>query len=251
MTIYTPTQRLGGHTYTPIKPGGGGGGPTVPPVTGYTAWYDASQITGQADNTALATWPDLSGNGNTLTQSQGINMPTYYSSTAGKTVNGKPAVWFNTANSTCVVSSPFASLSTSTIFLVSQVTAVGGGNVGTFYDGLDVSHRNTLSGFVGSDWGLYAGSAADSGILADGALHAFGAVFNGANSYLNVDGNLSAAINPGVQPLTGLIVGANVTKDVGYSLTGPICEMIVYPSALSPSQILSVIAYLKTKWGTP
>ena len=62
-----------------------------PPVGGYIAWYDASQIVEVADGDSLATWADLSGNGYDLSSAR-YAAPTYYSKTSEYLVNGLPIV---------------------------------------------------------------------------------------------------------------------------------------------------------------
>ena len=64
------------------------------PLAGYTAWWDASQITGFADGASLTSWADESGNGYAMTPNVWA-APTYYKTTSAKLVNGKPAVWFD------------------------------------------------------------------------------------------------------------------------------------------------------------
>src|SRR5215467_1797621 len=105
--------------------------PMAPPVAGYTAWYDATLITGVSDGAKIATWNDSSGNGHHLvSQYSSANQPVYYSTTGTRLINGHPAVWFNVANTgglTCTdtfsIPHPF------TIVAVSQASSLSGAPV--------------------------------------------------------------------------------------------------------------------------
>ena len=59
-------------------------------------WIKADAITPQTDNTALSTWPDSSGNGNSFTQT-GSNRPKYRTGANG--INGVPGVQFTSSSS--------------------------------------------------------------------------------------------------------------------------------------------------------
>lgn len=109
-------------TYAP-----GSSGPFTPKsLPGLLAWYDASQIAA-ADNTPLAAWDDLSGNGFTMSQATAADQPTYYSSTAGKTVNGLPAVWFDGVDDVMTTAAPWTSaVANVTMFVVCQDLTSGG-----------------------------------------------------------------------------------------------------------------------------
>src|SRR5262245_14425997 len=92
-----------------------------PPVAGYLAWWDATAITGQADNTALSTWTDGSAHHNDLTQASAGLKPTYYSTTSAKLINGKPTVWFNGGQ---VMAVSLARAQPFTVVYVGQATTI-------------------------------------------------------------------------------------------------------------------------------
>lgn len=66
---------------------GVGGGVSGPVLAGLVAWYDASDLV-LANGDPVASWPDKSGNGRTLTQGTAAARPSYVASGIG----GKPAV---------------------------------------------------------------------------------------------------------------------------------------------------------------
>lgn len=73
------------------------GAPFTPAsISGLKLWLDSTRIVGLTDGQSVATWSDLSGNGNDATQGTGAQRPLYYTST--QTIgNGKPVVWFDGA----------------------------------------------------------------------------------------------------------------------------------------------------------
>lgn len=213
----------------------------LPPVAGYVAWYDSSQITGLADGAALTSWPDASGNGHTLTQSTSGTI--YYSSTAAKLINGKPAVWFTSQTGSNMVSAAFAINQPFTVFAVFGLDdwgyAVQSANGNVF---IGVS---TLSGM----WTMNAGAYLTGlGATLNNAPHLLSGVYNGASSILAVDSTQYSG-NPGSNAMGNIVLGSVVSGNSG--ITGPLTEVLIYPSALSPANVASVSSYLKTKWGTP
>ena len=214
-----------------------------PPVSGYTAWYDSSQIAGQADNTPLAAWPDMSGHGYHLAQPSAGARPTFYSSTAGQLVNGKPAVWFTGSNQAIntsgfpVLAQPFTVLG-----VVGYSKVVSGPWNSTLGSGVQAILVTTGTSF------LYAGANLFGVTTPLGAAHVFTGLFNGPASSIALD-NAAVAGNPGAGGLgPTFFLGGDSS---GNYMNGSITEVIVYPSALAVPNVTAVYNYLKTKWGTP
>lgn len=215
--------------------------PAGPPVSGFVAWYDASKITGQADGTTLATWPDLSPSGFHL-RATGAAQPTYYSSTLGKTVNGLPAVWFDGANNwmqSAVFGAPLAQ--PGTVFVVAQPVVLQASAV---FDG--GSTRQTI-GIVTLNGNFYCGAG---NTFTDGHsninLQLFTAQFNGAASTFTVTGQSNGTSNAGANALPQITLSGAPAHVALWN--GPICEVIYYHSALSVSDQQSVNTYLTNKW---
>lgn len=215
--------------------------PPGPPVAGYMAWYDASQITGQADNTPLSTWPDLSANHYDLVQT---GAPTYYKTTAAKLINGKPAVWFTAA--------PWSSMMTAAtlpappmVFIVAGVASLsdieglvesqnGGYSLRVNSGKLDLLKQGNTD--MASSTGSVTVAPFMVAVTYDGAHVAF---------YINSATADSTVAASAVQNAARLAIASND------ALNGPIAEMILYPSVLTGPQIASTYTYLKAKWGTP
>lgn len=228
-----------------------------PPVSGYLAWYDASQISGVANGASLASWSDLSGGGYTLTQGTGADQPIFYKTTGAKLVNGLPAVWFDGTVPEYMTNASISSASTAaTGFVVANVTATGASGAYLF-DSTTTAHRWTLGFGVISASHLGAYSGAGSGwpnssgtYTPPTGVHVWTGVFGGSGGAVYVDGVSVGTGNSGTNPLAGLTVANNYTPSAANGMSGPICEIVLYPTALSGANITSVCNYLIAKWMT-
>jgi hypothetical protein len=228
------------------SPSGGG-----PPVTGYAAWYDSSQITGVADGALLGTWPDLSGNGYTLTAT-GTQRPTYYSST--QTINGLPVVAFSGTVELLLASAPVA-MPTATplsIFLVCKPTSFAG--YMNLFNHWGSNPPKPWQWYVDTSGALNfsSGSLAVSSTLSTAGLHLYEVVWDGSTTaaqYIDGasagSGSVSASAG-GTYPFT-----LGTEDNDNYTFLGLIAEVVYYQTALSAANRQSVENYLRTKWGTP
>jgi hypothetical protein len=215
----------------------------VAPVPSSFAWWDASQITGQGDNTTLATFPDFSGNGRPLTCS-GL---TYYKTTGAKLVNGLPAVWWNggvanNGHATLTFAQPF------TIAFVFQSNSAANqsllsDNVADFLVSLNIAAGQYRYG---------AGTNVTPSQSTDTNLHSLIVVFNGASSTWTLDGITSSPSNAGGAGSANRLVYIGYNGNSGTNpFSGPIPETSIWASAFTAGQISEEYHYLKAKWGTP
>jgi hypothetical protein len=226
--------------------------PVGPPVSGQSAWWDASQITGAADGSLLASWPDASGNGVNLTQATAGSQPTYYSTTPAKLVNGLPAVWFSGAQimaaAGLVESAPWS------VFYVAnnQDNTLGHSVAIWAVSPAHFSFSLIITGINGH-LELNAGTGLLQAYATGIGLHAVSQGVDGGSSFLNTDGTVttgnagSNAIGAGDSFYVGWV--PPVTGTVGWD--GPICEMAVYPRLLSTVEQATLRGYAQGKWGTP
>lgn len=228
-------------------------GSSGPPVSGYAAWWDPSQITGVADGAALTEFPDLSGNGNNWVQNTTVDKPTFYKSTSGKLINGLPAVWFSGAqfmqntgpiysngNTYFLVGSGFTG---SSEYVTGSSNAYGSGPAFIFgftsgelqyYSQLasgDTADEQTFGTPGGNAW--VAAWAQTDGSVLQGYYNSSGQVF-------------SVTPHNAANGLTNEFLGA--AQGSSNFANGGIGEGIIYTSVLSPTQIASVMAYLTAKW---
>jgi hypothetical protein len=215
---------------------------TPPPVAGYYAWYDATQIPGLADGQTLTAWPDASGNMRPLSVVTGT--PTFYKTTSAKLVNGRPAVWFN-GDGGAASASAFTVPQPLTVFVEARCTDVSVTRMATG-QGSGTCQVYEAGGGSGQ-WAIYAGNPV-FGPGVDTNLHCLTGLFNGGSSSLRVDGAATAGNSGAAGLTTAFVVGNAATSGTASAWLGPICEVIVYPLALTAPQMASVEAYLAAKW---
>ena len=232
-----------------------GASPAPPVTTGLLAQYDAQQITGVADGTAVSSWADLSGNGLTLTQSTPANQPTYYKTTAAHLINGHPAIFFAGVQNSVfydLANASLASQTTWTVFAVVKCDHFSGFNAQTFTgDTGATTPFRFLYDTVLHDYQVGNNGGTITGGTPDGNPHLLCAVNNGASSLLALDGT---TLTSGTLGLVAIAPPFHVGS-AGAANTGPffgsIGEVVVYNGALSTSDQSSVTGYLKSRWGIP
>lgn len=261
VTAFSTTAGASANAYGPSWEG------STPPVTGYEAWFDASKIEGLADDTAVSSWPDLSGNGYTMSQATSGDQPTYYESTAGKLVNGLPAVWFNGSSDYLSTTSAISTAASNvTMFLVCGNTSVPSGDFGlcAFLNGHNGTSGNNGYGIAvatGSAYGSKVGWL-DPGIAwetssqaedTSGSVHVYSLSIGTSSASMTFDqgSELSTGYGTITAPSGSAILGWDGGSGDAY-VNGPICEAILYPSLLTAAQTASVNSYLYDKWlGVP
>jgi hypothetical protein len=209
-------------------------------VPGWVCWFDASQITGQADGTQIEAWNDESVNNYRLFQGTAADQPYYYSSTPSKLVNGLPAVWFGPSysmNNTMVFAQPV------TVFCVAQSEDTANPeDVWQDRSGSPSLYRIPAH----SAFQLNAGAGDQYAGVLDTKVRAIAVVLNGASSLFYLGSTNYTLGNPGTAAFS---IGIQVGRSDVLSNNGPVCEIIIYNTALSVANILQNQAYLAAKWG--
>lgn len=241
-----PASRLGNTFGTRLL---WGPDPSLQPVP-IAARFDAAAIVGLADGAAVATWNDSGPNGYNAVQATAGKRPTYYSTTAGKTVNGLPAVWFSGPSNQYVATPAFTVALTqpTTIFAVGRFTSLSDNAVSMLFDGIVSTNRNFLYGNTGGQEFFGAATASPIAAGADLNLHLFSLAYNDTASTYQIDAATPGTGSPSTQGLTGLTLGA--AYNGGFGMTGLICEVIVFSGLLTVAQTAAVQAYLTAKWFT-
>ena len=227
---------------------------TTPPVAGYAAWYDASQITSPpANGGALANWNDLSGNGLTLAQATGAKQPVYYSTTTANLLNGLPTVVFNGTGSSgqgMQTAGNVASANPVSVFLVAKTANPGNG--GFNQRPLVIPSTIQFNWDTTPTYYMFGPSAAISGGTVNTSWHILTGLLTATTGTMRLDsvqiatGAIGAAVTP--NPITlGALAG--VTSQY---LNGAVAELIVYCGVtLTGAQVTSIESYLQNKWLAP
>jgi hypothetical protein len=225
------------------------------------AWFKADAITGVANGSALATWPDASGNGYDATQGTPAQRPTYVTGA----MNGLPAVRFNSANSTFLAFS--RPVQDDFTILCVYRSSQGYGTDTDFFSGAGLVNGEVAG--VAADFGV---SLSTNGFLLAGTGNPDTTVVSSSFGYANgqphlftfkrtestaalvlyADGVQAGTATGGTESLTAptrLVLGAQQTL-INY-LTGDIAEVKIFNSPLSDSDRAAEESALKCKYGIP
>lgn len=205
-----------------------------------TLYYDYSDAASITIVTGISQINDLSGNTIHAVQATTGNQPAY--TTAAK--NGLNVGTFDGTDS--LVATSVTKTQPTMAFIVAKLSVATGaaqwlmsGPSGTSH----VIYKLATTNF----WSLYSGSVLSSVVAADTNWHVFCAVFNGASSYLMLDGVQIASGNAGTNGLSAVSVGFGA----GPTGTSPMNGQMGF-AAFGPVQTNSdrdrMIAHLKSKW---
>ena len=210
----------------------------APPVSGYSRWFDASQITGKANGDPVTIWNDLSANAAHATVPSGNAAPVYVAN-AG-TESGLPAVYFAKNG--------------------------GAGNSGALRFTRDSAIRTVFSVFKGNSFLLTDASAYDfhrpgddnpadplwDGVtratnITSGSTYVNGTLVNGTTYAMPT--SLHNGFNLVEVLTTGNVQADSFNKDRTYHAGNQYhAEVIIYDRVLTNAERLSVETYLTAKW---
>lgn len=214
-------------------------------IPGAAFGYAAHQITGLADEAAVASWEDLAGFGPDLAQATGAKRPTYQTNE----INGLPIVRFDgtddiiAAALASVISQPF------TLFLIAKHTSGAVAADEAFVAGED--DQGNPSGQILANQDTTDDHVADAGAaLAFGALSSgyriFVVAFDGASSVVRLDRSQSTG-NAGARNLASIAIGALF----GETLHGDVdvAEFWGYGRKLTTAQMRMLEDYAEWMYG--
>ncbi len=228
-------------------------------------WLDATRIN-QANNTAVATWADQSGNGYDATQSTTAARPTFIASG----LNGLPVVRFDGTDDRLALGSSalgmLRNVAGATVFVVVKYSNTAGANRTSFFISLGgstsarVQIRTTttpkyqvIGRRLDADSSQNVASSQDTSTT-NFVIHS--AFFNYQNTllqqYINgtLDGqktDFQTAGNTSDTSSNTILIGTDGALSA--YLNGDIAEIIVYNRALNTSELAQVHRYLSRKWG--
>jgi hypothetical protein len=231
-----------------------GGSASFNPLTipGLALWLDASDSTtlfqasngttpAAADNDVVGYWGDKSGNTRHETQGTTANKPTVQLSEQ----NGLSAIQFDgtddymdSPNFGADIAQP------TTIFLVADAPAKA---QYMWYDST-VSRQVMFKQPGAAGHTVFAGSLVAATNTTTYAVKVWTARYNGASSFLRLNGTQIATGNAGANVLRQVRIGWSNTLSATYEFPGKMCELLAYPS-ITDAQMLTIEAYLTAKWG--
>lgn len=235
--------------------------------SGLALWLDAADTATITESSgAVSQWDDKSGNGRHFTQATGANQP----ATGTNTRNGLNVISFVTNDSLGLGSNDLArNVSGATIYLVYKhattattqriIFAVNrNANAGFVRISLDdgLTNSRTRTGGRTLDADSFA-SVTGSAVIGTNYLYR-SSVFDYANTDLFnfVDGvadgsttSFQTATTTSDTAALSATIGASTGAPPGAFFSGQIAEILVYHTAHTTAQRLTVETYLKNKWG--
>lgn len=227
-------KRLENNEVNPEVEEGGLISPTD--ISDCKVWIDISKINYLTDGAAIASAPDLSGNGNNLAQISAGQNPIYKTNV----LNGLATMRGTAAASTTFLV-PWAYAAPASIFYVGRKTSTGGRV-------LSGRTNNWLMGY----WSNYKQQAyyegwidANSDVANETAFHVWTGICN-STSYLMEDGKVVKYGTGGVTAPAGMTIGYTGTSEFSDFDIG---EIIGYNRDLNSRERELVSNYLLKKWG--
>lgn len=221
--------------------------PDAPPVGDFVAWLDASDAATIVTSGGVVTeWQDKSPNGFDFRQTVVAQQPEY----GARTINGIAVPDFRGDEHLLSVA-PCSDAVASAIFAValSDTGSSNRGLLGSQVNGGMVLYQTTANKMAMEETGVGGVEAMTAGITI-GTAFATGHVFDGSTIRQYLDGASESeahAITPTLM-LGSCFLG--LYNGVGW-WDGLIAELILYYKTLTDPEALSIMAYLKAKWGTP
>jgi len=205
-------------------------------------WADQIPV---ADGGAVASWPDLSGNGRDLVQATAAFQPTMRS--AVPALGGRRAVEFDGVDDyirgpAAVLAQPY-----SVVVVFAGAGASGEmilGRYGGVGDGIIIRPLSAS----GVRWSMFAGANVN-GTIADNGKHLIQATFAGPASSLAVDGIAPVTGDVGGRTMGGVRLGADYNN--GGALSGHVAFLGVLNRALTTDERDRILVWSRATYGTP
>ena len=212
-------------------------------------WYLASNLNGAnnagvADTDPIGTWTNLGSTGATGNAVQAVSgLRPIFDEVEG--IIGGSVVDFSSGDYTLSGEITEIPQPTKIAIVYRQDTIAAAMNC---IEGFDNARRQSIHTTNGSaNINLTAGTLVSTGkSLTVGAWHMIVVSFNGASSYLRIDGDQSANINAGTNASAGMAIGA--LWDGVAPINGAFAEVLLYADGTSVSDT-EIEAYFTAQWG--
>ena len=223
------------------------------PTTNLKARYSGNALLGTgvtlpADAAPVATWKDLSGNGNDLVQSTVAAQPSFKSFSQ----NARASVLFD-GTSNFLATTKFAPTvpQPTTVVLVYKLAALSADCTLLDAPASALTDRNVLQALTSPQNALQMFATGLSGLtatVAPASFHQVIALFNGTSSELHLDKAKTATTftNLGSAGMGGLQLGAR--QDGTAFCPAEVAELITYSRALTAAEVTEVEAYVSEKY---
>lgn len=215
------------------------GGWTPLSVPGLAVWLDADQLTGLSDDDPIATWNDVSGGGNDVTQGVAGSRPAYKVNVR----NGRPVARFDGSD---WMSGAFGAALSQPFHVIAVARSSAAPNIQYILDSDDGVNRMAMC-YNAGPYMIFAGAALLGG-ASDTNWNIWTARYNGLTSSLRINGTGISAGNAGVHNADGLTIGSRWDQFGGAHWIGDIAEVLIYDTPLSDANLARVERYLSRKY---
>lgn len=204
------------------------------------AWYDASDTaTITQSSGAVTQFNDKSGNGHNVSQGNASFRPT----TNLHTVNSKNVIFFHDQELDSAAS--FSLTQPFTVFMVYNILAAS--QVQRAWDTQGGTGRALYNASSGT-FGIYAGSVADTATSFTVALWTQMALFNGASSKVQLNGNAPTTVNPSTSNLSNVVM--QIGSGSANAINSDVCDLAFCTGDQSAS-FSNYHGYAQSYWGAP
>jgi len=190
---------------------------------------------GAGNNGFVRTWYDQSGNGNNAVQTTSANQPTIVSSGSVILEAGKPTLQFDGINDKLQADGVSLAQPFQFFFVAKETT--NGTVSNTFIDATGQRANFILSSIAGIGTSINAGATVSDGVYPSNIRTLYTALYNSTNSFIARQGTITATGDAGSGGLTQMTIGNNSGGNQLAYFTGPMQELIVYPSNQSANRI--------------
>lgn len=197
----------------------GGGGPLPTDLANLELWLPVTSITGLSDNTAITTWPDMSGNGRDATGQGSGSKPKYRTSggpTGGPRVEFNPVFgddfYFSLANFLTAFTAAEAFIVPKVISDPPGLSSVSSHPLGQFGSDVAAAHYPFTDGKIYDDFGSTARKNTDNPVTSLTSYHVYNV--RSASGLWERTINAATSGTDFYQTLTNT-VGWNTTPQIG------------------------------------
>ena len=218
-------------------------------VPGLVAWFSSDDLVGLNDGSALASWPDASGQNHPLVQPTGVKQPIVKSGSNG--INGRPLVRFDGVDDN--LSNVVAIAQPSMIFIAARTNSIAKAQF--LVDGITSTDRQAI--YINNDpsfyrFAMWSGFGEISTLIPPDTLpHVFRALFSSAASRLWVDGLQYLVGDVGMNALTGIMLGAFNDGVSPYFWDGDVYDILVFNRKVTDLEAWRIETYLQWRCGLP
>jgi hypothetical protein len=238
----------------------GGGGFSPLSIPGLALWLDASDAStlfqasdgttpAVADNDVVGYWGDKSANRYTPTQATTADKPLVKTSIQ----NGRNVVRFDGSGDFLSYAGVVAAVSAFTAFYVIRPTGLVVNRriafaIGTELNGIAFSSSGDIAGRIGVLFSLVAWADTNTA-YSSGQPHIITTERESGVTSVRLNGSSLTPTFNSVPIAATTITTIGKQVNANSSLSGDLCEMLIYSASLTAAQVAGVETYLNTKWG--